>query len=72
MYVYIIYIYIYLIDSTTNRTILAKPSKIVAGLEVTKTLELLLAIVYGIEIKVFLIFIIITIIKNINSYWWFF
>jgi len=39
-------------ESTTNKTISARPSKIVAGLEVTKTLELLLAIVFGIETKV--------------------
>lgn len=39
-------------ESTTNKMISARPSKIVAGLEVIKTLELLMAIVYGIEIKV--------------------
>ncbi|XP_060875849.1 TRAF3-interacting protein 1 [Metopolophium dirhodum] len=39
------------IQSTTNKTISARPSKIVAGLEVTKTLELLIAIVFGIETK---------------------
>ncbi|XP_050430767.1 TRAF3-interacting protein 1 [Adelges cooleyi] len=39
------------LQSGTNETITAKPSKIVAGLEVTKTLELLLAIVNGIETK---------------------
>jgi len=39
-------------ESTTNKTISARPSKIVAGLEVTKTLELLIAIVFGIETKV--------------------
>ncbi|KAF0763702.1 TRAF3-interacting protein 1 [Aphis craccivora] len=39
------------IQSTTNKTLSARPSKIVAGLEVTKTLELLLAIVFGIETK---------------------
>jgi len=39
-------------ESTTNKTISARPSKIVAGLEVTKTLELLMAIVFGIETKV--------------------
>lgn len=39
------------IQSTTNKTISARPSKIVAGLEVSKTLELLIAIVFGIETK---------------------
>jgi len=39
-------------ESTTNKTVLAKPSKIVAGLEVIKTLEMLMTIVFGIEIKV--------------------
>uniref|UniRef100_A0A2S2Q5A7 TRAF3-interacting protein 1 n=1 Tax=Sipha flava TaxID=143950 RepID=A0A2S2Q5A7_9HEMI len=39
------------IQSTTTKTISARPSKIVAGLEVTKTLELLLAIASGIELK---------------------
>jgi len=39
-------------ESTTNKTISARPSKIVAGLEVSKTLELLIAIVFGIETKV--------------------
>lgn len=39
-------------ESTTNKTVSARPSKIVAGLEVTKTLELLMTIVFGIEIKV--------------------
>lgn len=39
-------------ETTTNKTMSAKPSKIVAGLEVTKTLELLLAIGFGIETKV--------------------
>ncbi|XP_027836665.2 TRAF3-interacting protein 1 [Aphis gossypii] len=39
------------IQSTTNKTISARPSKIVAGLEVAKTLELLLAIAFGIETK---------------------
>ncbi|CAH1737155.1 unnamed protein product [Aphis gossypii] len=39
------------IQSTTNKTISARPSKIVAGLEVAKTLELLLAIALGIETK---------------------
>jgi len=39
-------------ESTTNKTISARPSKIVAGLEVSKTLELLTAIVFGIETKV--------------------
>jgi len=40
------------LELTTKKTISAKPSKIVAGLEVTKTLELLMAIVFGIEKKV--------------------
>jgi hypothetical protein len=40
------------LESTTTKTISARPSKIVAGLEVTKTLELLLAIASGIELKV--------------------
>lgn len=39
-------------ESTTTKIITAKPSKIVAGLEVTKTLELLLAIASGIEMNV--------------------
>lgn len=39
------------IQSTTNKTLSARPSKIVAGLEVTKTLELLIAIAFGIETK---------------------
>lgn len=42
----------YVSESSTKKTITAKPSKIVAGLEVTKTLELLLAIVCGIETKI--------------------
>jgi len=47
-------------ESTTNKTLSARPSKIVAGLEVTKTLELLLAIVFGIETKVKYIFLLNT------------
>ncbi|VVC37989.1 Hypothetical protein CINCED_3A002427 [Cinara cedri] len=37
------------IETTTSKTVSAKPTKIVAGLEVTKTLELLMTIVFGIE-----------------------
>ncbi|XP_050523229.1 TRAF3-interacting protein 1 isoform X2 [Daktulosphaira vitifoliae] len=37
------------VQLTTGKQILAKPSKIVAGLEVTKTLELLITIVNGID-----------------------
>lgn len=48
-------------ESTTNKTISARPSKIVAGLEVAKTLELLLAIAFGIETKVKYIFLLMTI-----------
>lgn len=48
---------ILLSESTTNKTISARPSKIVAGLEVEKTLELLMAIVFGIETKVIDIYI---------------
>lgn len=39
-------------EATTNNTISARPTKIVAGLEVTKTLELLMTIVFGIETQV--------------------
>jgi len=43
---------ILLSESTTNKTVSARPSKIVAGLEVAKTLEMLMIIVFGIETKV--------------------